>query len=485
MLPSLLCSTITLLFATTTIPTCSSFTPAITTRHHQTTTTTTTTTQINAFNNDELNNNPNIHWLGIQDNVKGAIAATVLAGSLWASPSALVSTMRSSDGPIWWDSIAPTVVADAKEMASGSGSRVNKDAESLLRYGLPIPKDKEIRKFQVTIEEIRQDITSKRKAAAIDGIGKAEKTLASKSSATFKSMCRDQSKCTTLLNEITTTLPILEVSVKEAQNVMNGSDQERNLLDASYVKIDQIAKTLTSLEEQMVPAGYSTPVPDTYSDLPQLKGRATVEFIVKKPEKEPFTIEGKNYEQAKMTMVIDGYTAPITGGNFVELVSKGFYTDMKIQRADGFVVQTGDPDGEAEGYVAPPSRSVGKGRHGERLIPSEIFVKGDKGPFYETTIEDEGRGGQATILPFSSYGAMGWAREEYNANSGSSQFFWLLFDSDLTPAGKNVLDGSYPCFGYVVEGAEFLRDAKEGDTIVSAKVTDGMDRLFLPPVLPN
>ena len=48
------------------------------------------------------------------------------------------------------------------------------------------------------------------------------------------------------------------------------------------------------------------------------------------------------------------------------------------------------------------------------------------------------------MLPFSSYGAMGWAREEYDANSGSSQFFWLLFDSDLTPAGKNVLDGRYP-----------------------------------------
>ena len=75
---------------------------------------------------------------------------------------------------------------------------------------------------------------------------------------------------------------------------------------------------------------------------------------------------------------------------------------------------------------------------------------------------------------------MGWAREEYDPNSGSSQFFWLLFDSDLTPAGKNVLDGRYPCFGYVVEGADFLRDVKEGDIIVSANVTDGAVKLVLP-----
>lgn len=91
--------------------------------------------------------------------------------------------------------------------------------------------------------------------------------------------------------------------------------------------------------------------------------------------------------------------------------------------------------------------------------------------------EDDGRGGEATVLPFSSYGAMGWARDEYEANSGSSQFFWLLFDSDLTPAGKNVLDGRYPCFGYVTEGSDFLRDIKEGDVIVEAKVVDGADRI--------
>lgn len=35
-------------------------------------------------------------------------------------------------------------MANAKEMASGTGSRVNKDPESLLRYGLPID-NKEVR----------------------------------------------------------------------------------------------------------------------------------------------------------------------------------------------------------------------------------------------------------------------------------------------------------------------------------------------------
>ena len=59
----------------------------------------------------------------------------------------------------------------------------------------------------------------------------------------------------------------------------------------------------------------------------------------------------------------------------------------------------------------------------------------------------------------------------------SVQFFWLLFDSDLTPAGKNLLDGRYACFGYTIEGARFLSDMKEGDVITSAKVVEGLDQL--------
>jgi len=62
------------------------------------------------------------------------------------------------------------------------------------------------------------------------------------------------------------------------------------------------------------------------------------------------------------------------------------------------------------------------------------------------------------------------ARDEYEADTASSQYFWLLFDSDLTPAGKNLLDGRYACFGYTVKGEEFLTVVEEGDVIESARV---------------
>lgn len=400
------------------------------------------------------------------------LATGMVTASLWAAPAMVQDSFVGMDSP----QIFSSSVANAKQMASASGSRVNKDPESLLRYGLPI-NSKEVRKLQVEIEAIKQDVGTKRKSAALDHVKNVKRLIGDSN---LLKPCRDAKVCSDTLSSIGDEIEPITVALKDSLDALTGSDQERVSLDKAYKSQTKMTKYLTTLEEQMVPANYEVKVPSDYDDLPQLKKRATVEMVFKKPGGAPFDINGENFAEAKMKMVIDGYTAPVTGGNFVDLVDKGFYNQMEIQRSDGFVVQTGDPAGEADGYVGTPGKAVGAGKHGERLIPLEIFVDGDKTPTYEVSIEEDGRGGQATVLPFSAYGAMGWAREEYEYNSGSSQFFWLLFDSDLTPAGKNVLDGNYPCFGYVVEGEDFLRDIKEGDIIVSAKVTEGIENLVRP-----
>lgn len=80
--------------------------------------------------------------------------------------------------------------------------------------------------------------------------------------------------------------------------------------------------------------------------MPQLKGRAVVEMTIKKANDQKFDLDGTLFEQGHLTLVIDGYSAPITGGCFVDLVNRGFYDGMKVIRSDGFVIQTGDPEGE-------------------------------------------------------------------------------------------------------------------------------------------
>lgn len=45
---------------------------------------------------------------------------------------------------------------------------------------------------------------------------------------------------------------------------------------------------------------------------------------------------------------------------------------------------------------------------------------------YEETLEDNGRFNEQPVLPFNAYGTMAMARSEFEANDGSSQFFFLL-----------------------------------------------------------
>lgn len=238
--------------------------------------------------------------------LRNAAATAALAAAIWSGPNAVVgpSAIGNSVLP---EGITSTVVANAKEMASGSGSRVNKDPESLLRYGLPID-NKEVRQLQPVIEEIRQDIGTKRKSAALDGAKKAKSILKGKAAEKMTKACREPAKCSTIIDGMVADIDPLEAALSASQDANRGSEQERKAQDDAYAAQDALQKKLTDLEEQMVPKGYVTPVPDDYADLPQLRGRATVEMLLKKADGGPFDIEGTNYPEAKMKMIIDGYT---------------------------------------------------------------------------------------------------------------------------------------------------------------------------------
>lgn len=220
--------------------------------------------------------------------------------------------------------------------------------------------------------------------------------------------------------------------------------------------------------EEMMVTKFPFAVPDEYVKLPQLRGRATVEMLVRKEGDEPFDIEGTIYKEGKMTLVLDGYSAPISAGTFVDLVNKGFYNDNSVIRSDGFIIQSGKPK-NGEGY-ADASGKV-------RSIPLEIFARGDKEPTYGITLEEDGRGAQGTVLPFTSYGTLAMARKEFEPNTASSQYFWFLFEPDLTPAGRNLMDGNWAVFGYTTKGEKFLKGLQKGDRVIEAKVVDGLENL--------
>lgn len=116
---------------------------------------------------------------------------------------------------------------------------------------------------------------------------------------------------------------------------------------------------------------------------------------------------------------------PITAGNFLKLVERGFYDGVIFHRViAGFMVQTGDPTGT--GYGGPGY-----------TIPDE---------FSGHNRNDRGTVAMANAGP----------------NTGGSQFFINLVNN-------NYLDRMHPVFGKVVEGMDVV------DKIGSVR-TDADDR---------
>jgi peptidyl-prolyl cis-trans isomerase B (cyclophilin B) len=167
-----------------------------------------------------------------------------------------------------------------------------------------------------------------------------------------------------------------------------------------------------------------------------------------------------------VTIEVDGTNAPITGGNFVDLVERGVYNGVMFHRVvrqpTPFVVQGGDPRSRD---TTIPANALGTGNFIDpdtnqgRFIPLEIKPQGATQPVYNQVVT------QTPQLPHTR-GAVAMARSA-PLNSASSQFYFAL---DNLPN----LDGGYAVFGYVTQGFDTVNRVQQGDRISSAKVVQGI-----------
>lgn len=146
-----------------------------------------------------------------------------------------------------------------------------------------------------------------------------------------------------------------------------------------------------------------------------LSGMHYVEMIVK--------------DYGRITLELDGDTAPITVTNFINLVNDAFYDGLTFHRImDGFMVQGGDPEGTGYGGSS-------------KTIKGEFSFNGVENNISHVR------------------GVISMARSSKNYNSASSQFFIVHKDS-------TSLDGQYAAFGRVIKGMEVV------DQLVKVKVED-------------
>ncbi len=320
------------------------------------------------------------------------------------------------------------------------------DPRAILQYSLPI-ENKSVRKLQKSLEDISNQLRGKRWKNIGKDLRDANSVLGYGRDKLLATVPEDrQPQAEAIIDRLTS-------GVEEIKGIIDNKDRE-----GTYIKRRELLDLVGELEELMV-VGYPFEVPEEYSNLPQLLGRATVEMETNK---------------GNLTMVVDGYSAPVNGGNFVDLVNRGFYDGLDFNRAEDFyILQAGDPPGDADGFIDPKTNEY-------RAIPIEVLVQGDELPVYGETLEDLGRYLDVPAIPFNAYGAMALARPANDPNGGSSQFFFFKFDTEITPPGYNLMDGRYSVFGYLIEGKEILEELTAGDKIISAKVVDGIENLKEP-----
>jgi peptidylprolyl isomerase len=356
----------------------------------------------------------------------------------------LLVTLSVGLSSAWWDS-GNNPPARASRLPVGNAIT---DGKALLRYALPID-NQPVRDIQASIEDIAEQLRGKRWSPISRDVTKAAVILSDRTDKILADIPDDKKPQAEAL------IAQMNDGIASMREAVEAKDKE-NIWTERGKLLDQVGQ----LEELML-QGFPFEVPSEYSHLPQLKGRATVEMTTNK---------------GPLTVVVDGYSAPVTAGNFVDLVERGFYDGMEFIRAEeSYVLQIGDPPGSEEGFIDPKTGEY-------RAIPLEVLVRGDSEPIYGITLEDAGRYRDEPVLPFSAYGAVAMARPGLDPDGGSSQFFFFLFEPELTPAGRNLLDGRYAVFGYLVEGKEVLEKLKEGDVIESAKVVKGAENLVEPQV---
>lgn len=169
-------------------------------------------------------------------------------------------------------------------------------------------------------------------------------------------------------------------------------------------------------------------------------------------------------------LTLDGAAAPLTAGNFVDLVRRGVYNGTVFHRVVRepvpFVVQGGDPssadpkvpagDYGSGGFVDPASGE-------SRRIPLELKLSGAQDPRYGEEITSPTATRQLALS--HERGAVAMARSN-DPNSASAQFYVAL-------QALPELDGRYAVFGRVSKGMDVVDRIQQGDKLIRARVIEG------------
>ena len=217
---------------------------------------------------------------------------------------------------------------------------------------------------------------------------------------------------------------------------------------------------------------YEVPTEGRYSYLPRLLGRCAVTFSIRRRKR----IVGN------ITIIADGYMAPITAGNFVDLCIRDFYTGlpvkfMKKRLGSGSNFEVANlpilgsfNDGFYDPLTAKVRRlhieiiRVGKGSGEPDLTYSQGLSTLSESLLQPTE-------NSRPLLSFKIPYLVAMNHPDNNPNGASSEFFALQKDSVLEEK-RSYLDGEYAPFGWIIEGFDLFQEIQINDEIESTTVSE-------------
>jgi peptidylprolyl isomerase len=218
---------------------------------------------------------------------------------------------------------------------------------------------------------------------------------------------------------------------------------------------------------------YEVPSEGRFSYLPRLLGRCKVTFTFRRRK----TILGN------ITIIADGYMAPITAGNFVDLCARDFYTGLPLKYTKK---RLGSSSGGFEVANLPILGSFNDGFYDPltaklRRLPIEIIRVG-KGSGEPDLTYSQGLStlsesllqptdNSRPLLSFKIPSIVAMNHPDSKPNGASSEFFCLQKDSVMEEKGS-YLDGEYAPFGWIVEGFDLFQTLQANDVIDATKVSE-------------
>lgn len=301
-----------------------------------------------------------------------------------------------------------------KSSDSGVGLFVNKDGNSILRLALPriaeLPELYTAQELAETIKLRFDQVGFKRDpvwAAAGGDAGLLERKLAE----------LEPQVLAKTPEELKPKVEPLFRSVQGNLRPLIAALREKNIGETLRLQ-GAVATELAGVQSLLFPA-QTLPydVPPEYAGLPQLRGRAEVEMRIVKgaKNKKRFCADsgsmysgrfGMSYSEVKenaddlkgaecapentkaeatIRLTLDGYHAPVTAGNFANLVQSGFYDNIAVQQLTDLTIQTGNAKKAGKPAVTKP-------------VPLELFYKRDTKPTYSFTSDEDRRGSETAAL---------------------------------------------------------------------------------------